>query len=356
MYTGGHLPPRFTKQDTKDDDESASGQVQFNNALPNVLITNDDGINAPGLRALVAALIDDGCCNVFICAPDFEKSAVSHSITPRDILEVSPVKIAGATAFETSGSPADCVSLAFTASLFPWTKPTMVLSGINKGSNCGYHIIYSGTVAGAREAFIGGVPAMSLSLEWQRGKSTDKDFKSAAAVSLPLIKASLRDIQAGAYPEGFFLNVDIPWNPSAHKGYKVTRQGTSRLPLKWTKVTQQNRMQRLKDTGMGIQMAQLGLAASAAGAARRAIFKKQNPDVESVGAGEEQDKDASTKMHFRLEGSEYEVGGTASDHDLGMVEQGFVAITAVSLFSHVEAETRAQVEHWVANVVAPSAL
>lgn len=367
MYTGGHLPRRFSKQDKEEEhvvekqEEAAPGstvEVPVN-ALPNVLITNDDGINAPGLRALVAALIEDGSCNVFVCAPDSEKSAVSHSISSRDLLEVSAVNIAGATAFETSGTPADCVALALTASLFPWSKPTMVLSGINKGSNCGYHIIYSGTVAGAREAFIAGVPAISLSLEWKRGQSSDKDYKSAAAVSLPLIKASLRDIHEGVYPNGFFLNVDIPSSPSEHRGYKMTRQGTSRLPLKWRKVTEEKRMQRLKDTGIGLQMAQLGLAASAAGAARRANFKKQNPDVESVGVGEEHDKGGSQKMHFRLEGSEYEVGETAPDHDLGALEQGFVTITAVGLETNVEVDTRAQLEDWVASVVAaapPSAL
>lgn len=77
MYTGGHLPPRFTKQEENEEEhvvakEEAPGstvEVQAN-SLPNVLITNDDGINAPGLRALVAALIEDGSFNVFICAPD----------------------------------------------------------------------------------------------------------------------------------------------------------------------------------------------------------------------------------------------------------------------------------------------
>ncbi|KAG0556659.1 hypothetical protein KC19_11G070300 [Ceratodon purpureus] len=358
MYTGGHLPARFMKQEKKKEEEEEEEVVVVGkeNGLPNVLVTNDDGINAPGLRALVAALVEDGSCNVFVCAPDSEKSAVSHSITPRDTLEVSQVKIPGATAFETSGTPADCVSLAFTASIFPWARPTLVLSGINKGSNCGYHIIYSGTVAGAREAAIAGVPGIALSLDWKRGQSTEKNFKTAAAVSLPLIKASLRDIQEGVYPTGFFLNVDVPFNPAEHKGYKVTRQGTSRLPLTWKKQTQERRMQRLKDTGVGLQMAQLGLAASAAGAARRATLKKQVPDVESVGAGEEPDKETSQKMFFRLEGSEVEVGGVAPDHDFGALEQGFVTITAVGLDTFVEPEIRVQLEDWVATVVIPSAL
>ncbi|XP_024403245.1 uncharacterized protein [Physcomitrium patens] len=360
MYTGGQLPPSFMKHLRADAVEEAeeeavsSGVVAKaqHNGLPNVLVTNDDGINAPGLRALVAVLIEDVSCNVFICAPDSEQSGVSHSITHRSVLEVSSVNILGATAFETSGTPADCVSLALTSSIFPWAKPTLVVSGINKGSNCGYHIVYSGTVAGAREAFINGVPAIALSLDWKRGgKSNDNDFKSAATVSLPLIKAALRDIQGGIYPEGFFFNVDIPTDPLEHKGYKVTRQGTSRLPLKWKKVTQEKRMQMLKDSGIGLQMAQLGLAASAAGAARRANFKKQNPDVESVGANEEPDKEPSPRMRFRLEGSEQEIGEVAPDHDFGALELGYVTVTAVSLDTNVEINTRGQVEDWVASVV-----
>jgi 5'-nucleotidase len=360
MYTGGgYLPPRFTQPQEADVAEEVAVSSRIveaeGSSLPNVLITNDDGINAPGLRALVAALIEDGSCHVFVCAPDSEKSSVSHSITPRAFLEVASVNIPGASAFETSGTPADCVSLAMTASIFPWTKPTLVVSGINKGSNCGYHIFYSGTVAGAREAYISGVPAISISLDWKRGKSSDDDFKSAAAVSLPLIKASLRDIQGGVYPKGFFLNVDLPASPSEHKGYKVTRQGTSRLSLKWKKVTQEKRMQMLKDTGIGLQMSQLGLAASAAGAARRANFKKQNPDIESVGANEESDKEPSPRMRFRLEGAEQELGAIEPDHDFGALQQGYVSITALGLDTHVEATTCAQVEEWVAGV-APSAL
>jgi hypothetical protein len=103
-----------------------------------------------------------------------------------------------------------------------------------------------------------------------------------------------------------------------------------------------------------LQMAQLGLAASAAGLARRANLRKQNPDVESIGAGEEPDKETSQKMFFRLEGTEVEIGGMAPDHDFGALEQGFVTITAVGLDTYVEPETRVQVEDWVANVVTPA--
>ncbi|MCO5594920.1 hypothetical protein L7F22_048955 [Adiantum nelumboides] len=105
-----------------------------------VLITNDDGIHAPGLRALVEALVNSDCCHVYVCAPNSNKSAVGHSITLRKTVEASYVDIQGVIAYEVSGTPADCVSLSLSGFLFPSKKPSLVLSGINKGSNCGYHM------------------------------------------------------------------------------------------------------------------------------------------------------------------------------------------------------------------------
>eukprot|EP00249_Psilotum_nudum_P009547 c22006_g2_i1 orf=244-1059(+) len=193
---------------------------------PIVLVTNDDGIRAPGLRALVQALINAGRCNVHVCAPDSNRSGVGHSLTTHAALAVTAIDIRGATAYEVSGTPADCVSLSLSGLLFPSTKPALVLSGINKGSNCGYHIIYSGTVAGAREAFVCGVPSIALSLNWKRGVSNEHHFIAAAEVILPLIHLALNDIEKGVFPKGFFLNIDIPSNPAQHKGFRVTRQGT----------------------------------------------------------------------------------------------------------------------------------
>ncbi|GMP77064.1 hypothetical protein CsSME_00033470 [Camellia sinensis var. sinensis] len=132
---------------------------------PTVMVTNDDGIDAPGLRALVRVLVSANRYEVFVCAPDSEKSAVSHSITWRNAVSVKEVEIDGATAFAVSGTPADCTSLGISKALFPST-PDLVISGINMGSNCGYHIVYSGTVAGAREAFFNGVPSLSISYDW----------------------------------------------------------------------------------------------------------------------------------------------------------------------------------------------
>ncbi|EFJ20344.1 hypothetical protein SELMODRAFT_14959, partial [Selaginella moellendorffii] len=207
---------------------------------PRVLITNDDGIAAPGLGALVQALVRGGRCNVNVCAPDSDKSGTGHGITARGVLEVGAVEIPGTSAsHEVGGTPVDCVSLGLSGALFPWSKPDLVISGINKGSNCGLHIIYSGTVAAAREACIWGVPSLSISYDWVRGKCKEEDLRLAAGAVIPLIHAALQDIEQGKFPAGCFFNIDIPTDVEHNKGFKVTRQGNSRLGSQWRAVSTQ---------------------------------------------------------------------------------------------------------------------
>lgn len=165
-----------------------------------------------------------------------EKSAVSHSITWRHPLSVKQVNIEGATAFAVSGTPADSASLGLSKALFPST-PDLVISGINMGSNCGYHVVYSGTVAGAREAFFHDVPSVSISYDWVGGKSNASDFTLSAEACLPLIGAILAEIKNGTYPLRCFLNIDLPTDVSNHKGYKLTRQGKSIVKMGWRQVT-----------------------------------------------------------------------------------------------------------------------
>ncbi|KAM3326475.1 5'-nucleotidase SurE isoform X1 [Capsicum chacoense] len=203
---------------------------------PTLMVTNDDGIDAPGLRALVNVLVSTKRFNVLVCAPDSEKSAVSHSITWRNALSVKPVDISGATAFAVSGTPADCTSLGISKALFP-SVPDLVISGVNMGDNCGYHIVYSGTVAGAREAFFNGFPAVSVSYNWVRGKSHVNDFTLAARACLPIISGILAEIKMKHYPQNCFLNIDVPTNVVNHKGYHLTRQGKSFIKMGWRQVT-----------------------------------------------------------------------------------------------------------------------
>ncbi|XP_055813512.1 uncharacterized protein LOC129883001 isoform X2 [Solanum dulcamara] len=203
---------------------------------PTVMVTNDDGIDAPGLRALVSVLVSTNRFHVLVCAPDSEKSAVSHSITWRNALSVKQVDISGATAFAVSGTPADCTSLGISKALFP-SVPDLVISGVNMGDNCGYHIVYSGTVAGAREAFFNGIPAVSVSYNWVRGKSNVNDFTLAAKACVPIISAILAEIKTKHYPQNCFLNIDVPTDVVNHKGYRLTRQGKSFVKMGWRQVT-----------------------------------------------------------------------------------------------------------------------
>lgn len=203
---------------------------------PTIMITNDDGIDAPGLRALVRVLVSTDRYHVIVCAPDSEKSAVSHSITWRHPIAVRRADIDGAIAFAVSGTPADCASLGLSQALFP-SVPDLVISGINMGSNCGYHIVYSGTVAGAREAFFNGVPAVSVSYDWVGGKSNIHDYALGAEACLPIINAILAEIRNQTYPQRCFLNIDLPSDVANHKGYKLTKQGKSIFKMGWRQVS-----------------------------------------------------------------------------------------------------------------------
>ncbi|KAM3308846.1 5'-nucleotidase SurE [Capsicum chacoense] len=203
---------------------------------PSVMVTNDDGIDAPGLRSLVRVLDSSNLFNVLVCAPDSEKSAVSHSVSWQRALSVKKVDISGATAFAVSGTPADSTSIGLSKMLFPFV-PDLVVSGINMGSNCGYHIVYSGTVAGAREAFFHGVPSVSLSYEWVRGKSKVDDFVLAAEACMPIITAILAEIKNNTYPQSCFLNIDVPADVANHQGYRLTKQGKSVYKMGWRQVT-----------------------------------------------------------------------------------------------------------------------
>jgi len=125
-----------------------------------ILITNDDGISAPGLRALAAAAMTVG--DVCIVAPDRERSACGHSMTMRDPLRVSRVEGMGCTAYEVNGVPTDCVSIGLQVVMEG--RCDLILSGINSGPNLGFDVTYSGTAAAAMEGAIHGVPSIAVSM------------------------------------------------------------------------------------------------------------------------------------------------------------------------------------------------
>ncbi len=188
---------------------------------PLILICNDDGITAPGIAALAAAL--DGLGELFVVAPASEQSAVGHAITVRDPVRAHPwafsVPSGEVRAYSVSGTPADCVKLAVNQ-LLP-RRPDLVVSGINQGPNTAVNIIYSGTVSAATEASILGIDAVAFSLcQWQGG-----DFEPAGRVARFIAEQVLRR----GLPPGILLNVNIPPLPSDQiAGIRITRQARSR--------------------------------------------------------------------------------------------------------------------------------
>lgn len=182
-----------------------------------VLLTNDDGINAPGLAALAKAV--SHVADVTVVAPATEMSAVGHAITLSDPLRVSEVQKNGDFfGHGVSGTPADCVKLAYWALLKDQPKPDVLISGINLGSNTGINTIYSGTVSAATEGAIIGIPSFAISLT----TFVDPDFSFAAKFAAGFLSRFLSlDL-----PRGVFLNVNVPALPEEDiKGIKITRQG-----------------------------------------------------------------------------------------------------------------------------------
>lgn len=173
-----------------------------------ILITNDDGVRAPGLAALARAAQRLG--EVTIVAPDREQSGASHALTIRQPVRIERV---AERVFAVEGTPTDCVNLAFFKVLE--RSPDLVLSGINAGYNLGEDVTYSGTVAGALEARILGVPSVAVSTSYQ---ARPEQMDQAARIAVDIAKLVLER----GLPMDAFLNVNVP--PAA-RGHRVTRQG-----------------------------------------------------------------------------------------------------------------------------------
>jgi 5'-nucleotidase len=184
-----------------------------------ILVTNDDGIQSPGLHALVRAL--HGWGEVWVIAPDREQSAVGHAITMSEPIRLFPWTIDGADhTFAISGTPADCVKLALTE-LMP-ERPDLVLSGVNRGENTGISVIYSGTVSAATEGTINGIPSIAVSL----ASFVSTRFESAAVVGRRIAEL----VAERGLPAETLLNVNVPDLPlDKIKGIRVTRQGRTRF-------------------------------------------------------------------------------------------------------------------------------
>ncbi|MGB6064917.1 MAG: 5'/3'-nucleotidase SurE [Desulfomonilaceae bacterium] len=186
---------------------------------PLVLLTNDDGIHAEGLRKLKSAAAKLG--RVRIVAPENEQSAVGHSITLYDPIKAHEVTKDGRFyGYGIGGTPADSVKLAV-HSLLP-RSPDLLISGINNGANLGINVLYSGTVSAATEAAILGVPAMAVSLAQRKDPPFDWALPHIERLGAWVLKCGL--------PRGVALNVNIPAIPPDQiRGFKLTRQGLSKF-------------------------------------------------------------------------------------------------------------------------------
>ena len=182
---------------------------------PKILITNDDGIFAPGIYALWEAMREIG--DVTVVAPDTEKSAVGHAITITDPIRVERIhRLNGFEGFAVKGTPADCVKIAGRSLMK--TPPDIVVSGINSGANVGSNIIYSGTVSAATEGTILGIPSIAISLNSIKGGDMSASKKVAIKMVTKVIEKGL--------PDGILLNVNVPNIPENNiQGYKITKQG-----------------------------------------------------------------------------------------------------------------------------------
>ncbi len=190
-------------------------------ARPLILISNDDGIDAPGIVSLASAL--DGLADLHVVAPISEQSAVGHAITVRDPVRAREWSFEGPsgpiTAHAVTGTPADCVKLAL-QHLLP-RKPDLVVSGINNGPNTAVNVIYSGTVSAATEATILGIDAVAFSQDaWDK-----REFEASGRWARRIAERVLEN----GLPDGILLNVNIPFLPFDDiRGARVTRQARAR--------------------------------------------------------------------------------------------------------------------------------
>ncbi len=195
------------------------GNLRMDAQPMHILVTNDDGVNAPGLLALAQAMRPLG--RVSVLAPEHNWSASGHVKTLHRPLRVREARLSdGAPALACDGAPSDCVALAVMGLL---EQPVdMVVSGINPNANLGHDVTYSGTVTAAMEAAITGLPALAVSLDTPYELAEPPDY-SAAAEAAGRVAAA---VQANGLPKGVCLNINVPYLPvSEIRGFAVTRQG-----------------------------------------------------------------------------------------------------------------------------------
>ncbi|MEX1383892.1 5'/3'-nucleotidase SurE [Lutibacter sp.] len=181
---------------------------------PLILVTNDDGITAPGIRTLIAVMNEIG--DVVVVAPDSPQSGMGHAVTINETLYCNQITVDDGpqTEYKSSGTPADCVKLAVSEILE--RRPDLCVSGINHGSNSSINVIYSGTMSAAVEAGVEGIPAIGFSL-------LDYSWNANFEVLKPFIKQVVLNVLEHGLPDGVVLNVNFP-KSETFEGIKICRQ------------------------------------------------------------------------------------------------------------------------------------
>ncbi|XP_057773731.1 LOW QUALITY PROTEIN: uncharacterized protein LOC130993027 [Salvia miltiorrhiza] len=201
--------------------------------------------------------------------------------------------------------------------------PDLVISGINKSRNCGYHIIYSGYVAGAREAFLHNVPAVSISYDWYGpgGRRNVDEFALAAEACLPIISGMLDEIKKNTYPRNSFLNINVPADVVNHKGYWPTKPGNSMNKTGWRQVASQ---------AQGEEMISAMVAAA-----------------RSSSISEPEATDATKNEHLlfirKLLAFQVEDGGT----DYSSLLEGYISVSPLAAMSPAEEESHSYFAEWL---------
>ena len=187
--------------------------------MPQILITNDDGVTAPGLLALAQEMRQLG--EVTILAPDRNWSASGHVKTMHRPLRAREIQLAdGTSALASDGAPSDCVALALLGLVEE--KFDLVVSGINPNGNFGHDVTYSGTVTAAMEAVISGIPGIAVSLDSPDNHLGVPDFAPAARVARRVVATLLKQ----GFPPETVVNINVPYLPDDQiKGTRITRQG-----------------------------------------------------------------------------------------------------------------------------------
>jgi 5'-nucleotidase len=192
---------------------------------PLILVTNDDGINSPGIRVLVEVMHELG--DVIVVAPDSPQSGMGHAITIENPLRLEQVHVfEGIESYECSGTPVDCVKLAVDKIIKG--KPDLCVSGINHGSNSSINVIYSGTMSAAVEAAIEGITAVGFSF---------LNYSHEASLALPrrVVRDVTKQILKHGLPKNILLNVNIPSIPeSQYKGVRICRQAVAKWEEEFT--------------------------------------------------------------------------------------------------------------------------